>query len=129
LSCDATGDAAIALLERDEQLRRLADAFHARGVAAASGYRPRQRRISDGGKPSLLVMEDVHWADTATLDLIRFLARRIARVRALILITYRDEEVDARTPMLIPRLWRRASAVQRKLKNSASTARRQTLIY
>jgi DNA-binding CsgD family transcriptional regulator len=33
------------------------------------------------------------------LDLIRFLGRRIARVRALILITYRDEEVDARSPV------------------------------
>jgi DNA-binding CsgD family transcriptional regulator/tetratricopeptide (TPR) repeat protein len=57
------------------------------------------RLLSNGAKPSLLVIEDVHWADTATLDLIRFLARRIARVRALILITYRDEEVDARSPV------------------------------
>jgi DNA-binding CsgD family transcriptional regulator/tetratricopeptide (TPR) repeat protein len=57
------------------------------------------RLLSNGGKPSLLVIEDVHWADTATLDLIRFLARRIARVRALIVITYRDEEVEARSPV------------------------------
>ncbi len=57
------------------------------------------RLLSDGAGPSVLIIEDVHWADTATLDLIRFLARRIARVRALILITYRDEEVDARSPM------------------------------
>ena len=57
------------------------------------------RLLSNGAKPSLLVIEDVHWADTATLDLIRFLARRIARVRALLLITYRDEEVDARSPV------------------------------
>src|SRR6202012_4917006 len=35
----------------------------------------------------------------ATLDLIRYLGRRIARVRALILITYRDEEVDSRSPV------------------------------
>ncbi|MEP6549044.1 MAG: AAA family ATPase [Gammaproteobacteria bacterium] len=57
------------------------------------------RLLSDGAAQSVLIIEDVHWADTATLDLIRFLARRIARVRALILITYRDEEVDARSPM------------------------------
>jgi DNA-binding CsgD family transcriptional regulator/tetratricopeptide (TPR) repeat protein len=57
------------------------------------------RLLSGGSKPALLVIEDVHWADTATLDLIRFLARRIARVRALILITYRDEEVDSRSPV------------------------------
>jgi len=55
--------------------------------------------LSDGKEPSLMVIEDVHWADTATLDLIRFLGRRIARVRSLILITYRDEEVDARSPV------------------------------
>jgi DNA-binding CsgD family transcriptional regulator/tetratricopeptide (TPR) repeat protein len=57
------------------------------------------RLLSNGAKPSLLVIEDVHWADTATLDLIRFLGRRIARVHAIVLITYRDEEVDARSPV------------------------------
>jgi DNA-binding CsgD family transcriptional regulator/tetratricopeptide (TPR) repeat protein len=57
------------------------------------------RLISRGAAPALLIIEDVHWADTATLDLIRYLGRRIARVRALILITYRDEEVDARSPV------------------------------
>jgi DNA-binding CsgD family transcriptional regulator len=57
------------------------------------------RLLSQGAAPALLIVEDVHWADTATLDLIRFLGRRIARVRALILITYRDEEVDARSPL------------------------------
>lgn len=57
------------------------------------------RLLSQGAAPAVLIIEDVHWADTATLDLIRFLGRRIARVRALILITYRDEEVDARSPV------------------------------
>jgi DNA-binding CsgD family transcriptional regulator len=57
------------------------------------------RLLSNGIAPALLIVEDVHWADTATLDLIRFLGRRIARVRALVLITYRDEEVDARSPV------------------------------
>jgi DNA-binding CsgD family transcriptional regulator/tetratricopeptide (TPR) repeat protein len=55
------------------------------------------RLISRGASPALLIIEDVHWADTATLDLIRYLARRIGQVRALILITYRDEEIDARS--------------------------------
>ena len=57
------------------------------------------RLLSNGIEPALLIIEDVHWADTATLDLIRFLGRRIARVRVLVLITYRDEEVDARSPV------------------------------
>jgi len=55
--------------------------------------------LSSPGLPSVLVIEDLHWADTVTLDLIRFLARRIRGVRALILLTYRDEELDARSPM------------------------------
>jgi DNA-binding CsgD family transcriptional regulator/tetratricopeptide (TPR) repeat protein len=54
--------------------------------------------LSRKAKPSVLVIEDVHWADTATLDLIRFLGRRIARTRALILISYRDEDLDVRSP-------------------------------
>ena len=49
--------------------------------------------------PSVLVIEDLHWADTVTLDLIRFLTRRIRGVPALILLTYRDEELDARSAM------------------------------
>jgi DNA-binding CsgD family transcriptional regulator/tetratricopeptide (TPR) repeat protein len=49
--------------------------------------------------PSMLVIEDLHWADTVTLDLIRFLTRRIRGLRALILLTYRDEELDAMSPM------------------------------
>ena len=34
-------------------------------------------------EPTVLVMEDVHWADEATLDVVRLLARRIATVRVL----------------------------------------------
>lgn len=41
--------------------------------------------------PTLLVFEDVHWADEATLDILRFLGRRVETVPALILVTYRDE--------------------------------------
>lgn len=48
---------------------------------------------------SLLVLEDLHWADAATLDLVKYLARRIDRVRALLVLTYRDDELDARHPL------------------------------
>ncbi len=57
------------------------------------------RILSYPALPSVLVIEDLHWADTVTLDLIRFLTRRIRGVRALILLTYRDEELDASSPM------------------------------
>ncbi len=42
--------------------------------------------------PTLLVLEDVHWADEATLDLIKYIARRIHAVRAMLVLTYRDDE-------------------------------------
>ena len=45
--------------------------------------------------PYLLVVEDVHWADEATLDLLRHLARRVHMWRALILVTYRPEDLPA----------------------------------
>jgi ATP/maltotriose-dependent transcriptional regulator MalT len=45
--------------------------------------------------PALLVLEDIHWADTATLDLIKFLVRRIHRAPALMILTYRDDELDS----------------------------------
>lgn len=41
----------------------------------------------------VLIVEDVHWADEATLDMVAFLGRRLARCRALLLLTYRDDEV------------------------------------
>jgi len=43
--------------------------------------------------PRALVVEDVHWADDATLDLLKFIGRRIRRLPALMIITYRDDEV------------------------------------
>src|SRR6185436_14433308 len=39
-------------------------------------------------------VEDAHWADEATLDLLRHLARRIHGCRALVVVTYRPEELS-----------------------------------
>src|SRR5688572_8961627 len=47
----------------------------------------------------VIVFEDVHWADDATLDLIKFLGRRIGETRALLILTYRDDELTARHPL------------------------------
>src|SRR5439155_4500983 len=51
--------------------------------------------------PAVLVLEDVHWADEATLDVLRLLGRRIQGVRALILASYRDDELDRAHPLRI----------------------------
>ncbi len=43
------------------------------------------------GHSSVLVIEDVHWADEATLDVLRFVVSRLANLPALLVLTYRDE--------------------------------------
>ena len=48
---------------------------------------------------TLLVIEDVHWADEATLDLLKYLGRRINKLNSLLIVTYRDEEVPADHPL------------------------------
>lgn len=45
--------------------------------------------------PTVIVVEDAHWADHATINLLTFLGRRIQRTRTLIVVTYRDDEIDS----------------------------------
>ena len=49
--------------------------------------------------PSVVVVEDIHWADDATLDAIRYLARRVPGIPAGLLMTFRETEVDAGHPV------------------------------
>jgi DNA-binding CsgD family transcriptional regulator/tetratricopeptide (TPR) repeat protein len=49
--------------------------------------------------PILIVFEDIHWADEATLDFIKFLARRITRIECLFILTFRDDEVHSLSPL------------------------------
>ena len=48
---------------------------------------------------TLLIIEDIHWADEATLDFIKFLARRITQLRCVFILTYRDNEIHSRHPL------------------------------
>jgi DNA-binding CsgD family transcriptional regulator/tetratricopeptide (TPR) repeat protein len=50
---------------------------------------------------TIFVIEDAHWADEATLDLLRYLGRRIRAARALVIATYRDDEIGAVHPLRI----------------------------
>lgn len=59
------------------------------------------RQVSGPGEPHVLVVEDAHWADEATIDLLRFLGRRIRDVPVLLLVTYRDESLTATDPLRI----------------------------
>jgi predicted ATPase len=49
--------------------------------------------------PTVLVVEDLHWADDATLDVLAYVARRIDQLGALIVLTCRDDQVDPRHPL------------------------------
>jgi predicted ATPase len=42
--------------------------------------------------PLVLVVEDLHWADRSTRDLLAFLVRNLRRERVLVVVTYRDDE-------------------------------------
>lgn len=49
--------------------------------------------------PAVLVIEDMHWSDEATLDVARLLARRIDSVAVLLVLTYRDDQLDRAHPL------------------------------
>lgn len=52
--------------------------------------------LGNAGCLAVAVFEDVHWADDATLDLLRFLGRRVRDLPALVIVTYRDDEPRGR---------------------------------
>jgi DNA-binding CsgD family transcriptional regulator/Tfp pilus assembly protein PilF len=52
--------------------------------------------IQRNRKPVILIIEDIHWADDATLDLVKFLGRRAATLPLLLLVSHRDDEPGSR---------------------------------
>ena len=55
--------------------------------------------LSWAAHPTVLVIEDVHWADDATLDALRHLIRRVAGLPAVLVLTYRDDELNREHPL------------------------------
>jgi DNA-binding CsgD family transcriptional regulator len=51
--------------------------------------------------PTVVVLEDVHWADEATLDVFRLLARRVKTVPALVVASYRDDRPGVVDPLRV----------------------------
>ncbi|MEB3031134.1 ATP-binding protein [[Mycobacterium] nativiensis] len=87
-------------------------------LGGLSGERPaRVRAAIDAGDPEAIyarvvglfgdghrwvcAIEDLHWADGATLDLLRFLARRIDTVPVLLMVSYRDDEIGPQHPVAV----------------------------
>jgi class 3 adenylate cyclase len=61
----------------------------------------------------LLVVEDVHWADSATRELLDHLARRMTNMRSMLLLTYRSDELDRRHPLApLVQMWRRSGVAE-----------------
>ena len=56
-------------------------------------------QLSQSSKGAVLIFEDVHWADNATLDFLNFLVRRISLLPALLILSYRDDEVHCEHPL------------------------------
>ncbi len=53
-----------------------------------------QKNLIESSTPTILVFEDIHWADEATLDLIKYLGRRVEQAKMLFILTYREDEFD-----------------------------------
>jgi DNA-binding CsgD family transcriptional regulator len=47
-------------------------------------------------EPTVLVVEDIHWIDSASVEVMRFLVRRLDAMPCALVVTYRDDEIDVR---------------------------------
>ncbi|MGH8914139.1 MAG: ATP-binding protein, partial [Acidimicrobiia bacterium] len=59
------------------------------------------QRWRGAARPTMLIIEDVHWADEGTLDFVRFMGRRVEGSKSVVICTYRDDEVDATHPLRV----------------------------
>lgn len=62
-------------------------------------YDALRAELGDPPHPTVLVVEDVHWADEASLDALRFLVRRVDRMPAVLVLTFRDDELSREHPL------------------------------
>ncbi len=99
----------------------LPDAFAQRGtVGAVSGQMALFAQVEDfltalaKAQPVAVLLDDLHWADPASLDLLRFFARSVASLPVLLLVTYRSDELTRKHPLspLLPQLAREAGAAR-----------------
>ncbi len=44
-------------------------------------------------EPTVLVIEDLHWVDAASVEVLRFLVRRIEAMPCAVVVTYREDEI------------------------------------
>jgi tetratricopeptide (TPR) repeat protein len=73
-------------------------------AALASGQREEVMtgvltELDDPRAPTVLIVDDAQWADDATIDVLRFVSRRIDRMAALLIISYRDNDLGPSHPL------------------------------
>ena len=88
----------------------------AAGAALLGAFTGELRRT-----PSVVILEDLHWADEATLDFLLLFGRRIEGVPALAIATYRDDELQRSHPLRIV-IGERPRAVATRLSLAALSA-------
>lgn len=77
-----------------------------RALAAEAAAGPRHELFAAfldelGRRHTLVVIEDVHWADAATADLPLYAGRRVEKTKALVVVTYREENVGPAHPVRV----------------------------
>ena len=81
---------------REVGLTSLAELVLSGAYAAAEAAEAALGELAAG--PTVLVVEDLHWADAASADVLRYLVRRVETVPLAVLLTYRDAEIGPRHP-------------------------------
>jgi len=77
-------------IERDSRGR-----FSVSGNSQLATFEALLRLLTSARDPGLLLIEDLHWADDPTLDLFRYLGRRIRTARLLVIATFRSDEAPS----------------------------------
>jgi DNA-binding CsgD family transcriptional regulator/tetratricopeptide (TPR) repeat protein len=75
-------------------------------IAVAAGVKPYDVAVAllrefQSEAPTVVVLEDIHWADEATLDVIRVVGRRAEQVPVLLVMSYRDDQLGRRHPLRV----------------------------
>src|SRR5262249_38129701 len=79
------------MASRDADLRAALEAGPVQGRVGA--------RLRMLASPTVMVLEDLHWADDATLDVVRFVSRRIGDLPSMMVLSTRDDPLDGGHPL------------------------------